>query len=162
MGKSHFAGKLALARPEIPVISFDAIKLRAGWQQRPRFEIDAALEKELEKEAWILEGGPSFLIQAVGKADALVWLDPPERIRAWQLATRPWKNLGKTRPELPPGNVDWPWQQYKFAIRSLKKRSKLRMNISEIFRSAEGLQKWRCQDKDDLAAVLAEWTRATG
>lgn len=160
VGKSHFAAKLALVRPEVPVISFDAIKLENNWQQRPRAEIDAALLGELEKEAWILEGGPSLLAQAVGKADALVWLDPPEHVRAWQLATRPWKHLGKTRPELPPGNVDWPWQQYKFAIRSLKNRSKFRTNISEVFSGADRLQNWRCRNESDRLAVVTKWAMA--
>ncbi|WP_227271402.1 P-loop NTPase family protein [Roseobacter weihaiensis] len=159
VGKSHFGAKLALVRPEIPVISFDAIKLRTDWQQRPRPEIDAALARELEKEAWILEGGPSLLSQAVGKADALVWLDPPEHIRAWQLAKRPWKYLGETRPELPAGNVDWPWQQYKFALRSLRNRSKFRTYISEVYCRADGLQKWRCRNEKDRIAVVTKWAK---
>lgn len=160
VGKSHFAAKLALARPEVPVISFDAIKLEKNWRQRPRAEIDAALLRELERETWILEGGPSLLSQAVAKADALVWLDPPEYVRVWQLAKRPWQHLGKTRPELPPGNIDWPWQQYKFALRSLRNRSKFRMNISEVFSSADRLQKWQCRNESDRIAVVTKWAKA--
>jgi adenylate kinase family enzyme len=161
VGKSHFASKLALARPETPVISFDAIKLRTNWQQRSRPEIDATLSKELEKDTWILEGGPSLLFQAVGEADALVWLDPPEHIRAWQLAKRPWKFLGKTRPELPSGNVDWPWQQYKFALRSLRNRAKFRTHILEVYRRADDLQKWRCRNENDRVEVVTKWAKPT-
>lgn len=161
VGKSHFAAKLALARPEVPVISFDAVKLLTDWQQRSSSEIDAALARELEQEAWILEGGPSLLFQAVEKADALVWLDPPEHVRVWRLATRPWKFFGTTRPELPSGNVDWPWQQYKFALRSLKNGSKFRTYISKVFHSAEGLKKWRCRNENDRVAVVTEWAKAT-
>lgn len=160
VGKSHFASELALARPGVPVVSFDAIKLLTEWEQRPRSEIDATLASEIEKDAWILEGGPSLLSQALVRADALVWLDPPEYVRVWQLASRPWKFLGKTRPELPTGNVDWPWQQYKFAVRSLKKRSKFHTYISEVFDDADGLHKWRCHSKNDRVAVITEWTRA--
>lgn len=157
VGKSHFASRLALARPETPIISYDAIKLQTNWQQRPRSEIDATLAKELQRDTWILEGGPSLLFHAVSEADALVWLDPPEHIRAWNLATRPWKFFGKTRPELPSGNVDWPWQQYKFGLRSLKNRSKFHTYISEVFRSADGVQKWRCQNDHDRIEVIAKW-----
>ncbi len=160
VGKSHFAARMALRRPEVPVISFDEIKLKSSWQQRPRAEIDAALFEELEKEAWILEGGPSLLPQAIEKADALIWLDPPELVRAWQLITRPWKHFGKSRPELPPGNVDWPWQQYQFALRSLRKRADFHAQITEVFESAEELQKWRCRDESDRAAVVEEWASA--
>jgi adenylate kinase family enzyme len=161
VGKSHFAARLAAVRPEIPVISFDAIKLRRDWQQRPRSEIDAALANEITKDAWILEGGPSLLLQAVEHADALVWLDPPEHIRAWQLVIRPWKFFGKTRPELPNGNIDWPWQQYKFAFRSLKNKSKFRSHISEVVQSTDGIQKWRCRSENDRNAVVRKWAQAS-
>lgn len=161
VGKSHLAARLASVRPEIPVVSFDAIKLRTDWQQKPRPEIDAALAAEIEKDAWILEGGPSLLFQAVGKADALIWLDPPEHVRMWRLAKRPWKSFGKTRPELPDGNVDWPLQQYKFALRSLRNRSKFRSYISEVFESAEGIQKWRCRNEKDRASVINQWALVT-
>lgn len=157
VGKSHFASRLASARPEVPVIAFDAIKLRSGWQQRPRSETERILEEIIRKPAWILEGGPSLLRLAADRADALVWLDPPEYIRAWQLAVRPWKFLGRTRPEIPPGNVDWPWQQYKFALRSLKRRSKFRKSVSEVFNAADGLQKWRCRNDSDRMEVIAAW-----
>ncbi len=161
-GKSHLAARLASVRPEVPVVSFDAIKLRTNWQQRPRPEIASALAVEIEKSAWILEGGPSLLFQAVEKADALIWLDPPEYVRAWQLATRPWKFLGKTRPELPDGNVDWPWQQYKFAIRSLKNRSKFRTYISEVFESADDIDKRRCRNKRDRNSFINQWANNSG
>lgn len=162
VGKSHFAATLASARPEIPVIAFDAIKLEKNWHQRPRDEIDAALTRVLEKEAWILEGGPSLLAQAIEKADGLVWLDPPEHIRAWHLALRPWKHIGRTRPELPPGNVDWPWQQYKFAFRSLKNRSTFHTYISDVFKNADRLQKWRCRNERDRRAFVSQWARDPG
>ena len=160
VGKSHFARKLASARPDVPIISFDAIKLKTNWQQRPRAEIDVALAEELKKEAWILEGGPSLLPQAVEKADALVWLDPPEHVRAWQLAKRPWKHFGYTRPELPPGNIDWPFQQYRFALRSLRNRSKFHTYISDVFSGLDRLQKWRCRNENDRIAVVSYWAKA--
>ena len=161
VGKSHFASQLSLARPEIAVISFDAIKLQRNWQMRSQAEIDAALRTELEKEAWIIEGGPSLMSRAVEKADALVWLDPPEYVRAWQLASRPWRHIGKTRPELPPGNVDWPMRQYSFALRSLMKGVKFRAYISEAFSAVENIQKWRCRNEIDRKVFVAKWANAS-
>ncbi len=158
VGKSLFASKLAKARPDVPVISIDEMKLQTNWQKRTRIEIETALARALEKDAWILEGGPGFLSQAIAQADALVWLDPPEYVRALQLAVRPWKNFGQTRPELPPGNLDWPLQQYFFALRSLKNKSKFRSCISEAFRCASGLEKWQCRNKHDRIAVVSRWS----
>lgn len=162
VGKSHFAGQLASVRPTIPLISIDAIKLESGWRQRTGAEVEAALARELDKESWILEGGPSYLLQAIEKADALVWLDPPEYVRAWQLLMRPWRNFGRTRSELPEGNEDWPLQQYRFAIRSLMKRSHFHSKIFDLFASADGLLKWRCKNAKGRAAALTELARLMG
>ena len=35
-GKSHVAARLSAERPDIPLVSFDSIKLLEGWRQRPR------------------------------------------------------------------------------------------------------------------------------
>ena len=157
VGKSHLAARLALVRPEVPIVSFDALKLQTNWQQRPRPDIDAALAEQTKKEAWILEGGPSLLFHALDKADALIWLDPPEYVRAWRLVKRPWKFIGRNRPEIPIGNVDWPLQQYKFALRSLKNKSKFQAYISETFQSANYIQKWRCRSEFDLTSAINQW-----
>ncbi len=162
VGKSHFAARLASARPDVPLISFDAIKLKTGWTQKPRAEIDAALSVEIAQPAWILEGGPSLLFQAVSKADAVIWLDPPEYVRAWQLASRPWKFLGKTRPELPVGNIDWPLQQYRFALKSLMKHAEFHTHISKVFEAVEGIPKWRCRNEQDKNAIIEFWGKCPG
>ena len=160
VGKSHFAGRIASVRPDLPVISFDAIKLKTNWEQKTPAEITANLAKEIAKPRWILEGGPSLLAWAINEADALIWLDPPEYVRTWQLFLRPLKFAGKTRPELPAGNVDRPLQQYRFAVRSLSKRRKFRRHISEFFddtyERSDGVQKWRCRNRVDQIHVLAE------
>ena len=159
-GKSHVAARLGENRPDVPVVSFDAIKLTSGWTQRPRAEIDAALARVIEAEAWILEGGPSLLSQALAKAESVIWLDPPELVRAWRLIVRPWRNLGRTRPELPPGNTDWPIEQYRFAMRSLKNRSKLRNRIAAALAAAEAPRVWHCRHQRDIDAAVDAWSRA--
>ena len=158
VGKSHLSARLSAAR-SIPVVSFDAIKLKTSWRQRSRPEIDTALAAELERPAWILEGGPSLLEQALPKADGLVWLDPPEHIRAWRLAVRPWKHYGKTRNELPAGNIDWPLQQYRFAWRSLKNGARNRAYLSRVFHTAT-VRKWQCRGCESLDQVVEDWARA--
>lgn len=156
-GKSHVAAQLHKARPEIPLISFDAVKLTTDWKQRPRQEINEKFAKIVTSDAWIIEGGPSLLFQALPHADAVIWLDPPELVRAWRLAVRPWRNFGKTRPELPAGNVDWPLQQYKFAYRSIRNRSKFRDYIAECLSDAEGKRIWHCRSEEEINAAIEEW-----
>ena len=162
VGKSHVAARLGAVRPGVPVVSFDAIKLTSGWKQKPRSEIDADLARAIEGEAWILEGGPSLLSLALAKADSVIWLDPPEAVRAWRLIARPWRHLGRTRPELPPGNRDWPMPQYRFAMRSLKSRSRLRRRISAALAEAKALRVWHCRNQKDIDAAVGAWSRAAG
>ncbi|MGM4986493.1 AAA family ATPase [Rhizobium sp. 11_C7_N12_5] len=59
-GKSYLAAQLATAR-EVPVISFDAMKLTTNWKQRSRDEINAELRRIVQTDRWVLEGGPSLL-----------------------------------------------------------------------------------------------------
>ncbi|MBU2991916.1 DNA topology modulation protein FlaR [Octadecabacter sp. 1_MG-2023] len=129
-GKSHFAAQCHGARPDVPLMSFDAIKLTTNWIQRPRSEIDADLVNAIQGESWILEGGPSLLPLALSRADAVVWLDPPIALRAWRLLKRPLKRRGMTRPELPDGNPDYLMEQYRFAWRSLRKDTQFRASIA--------------------------------
>lgn len=157
VGKSHVAHRLHLARPDVPIVSFDAIKLTQGWQQRPRPEIDTELAKTIATEAWILEGGPSLLDLALPRAEAVLWLDPPEMVRAWRLLARPWRHFGKTRPELPPGNVDWPTQQYRFALNSLKNRSAFRNRLSTTLDKTNPDRVWRCCSQQQIDKAVGKW-----
>ncbi|KZL20608.1 topology modulation protein [Pseudovibrio axinellae] len=160
VGKSFVATQLSSARPEIPLFSFDALKLTSDWKQRPKPEIDKKLSQVTASDAWIIEGGPSLLAQALPKADVVIWLNPPELLRTWRLMIRPWRNLGKTRPELPEGNRDWPFQQYRFAIRSLKNGSNFRARISACLEQSNTQQIWHCRNDKDIEAALKKWSAA--
>ncbi len=156
-GKSYTAALLHDARPEIPLVSFDAIKLTNDWKQRPKSEIDAKLAQVIARDAWIIEGGPSLLNQALPSADAVIWLDPSERVRGWRLVVRPWRNFGKTRPELPEGNVDWPLQQYQFALRSLRNGGDFRNSIFKALASVSEKRIWHCTNQSHVEGAIDEW-----
>ncbi|MEL4378252.1 hypothetical protein [Brucella cytisi] len=74
-GKSYLAAKLAAVRPDVPIISFDNIKLIKNWEQRPKSQIEVKLLQALQSDAWILEGGPSLFSYAIPYADSLIWLE---------------------------------------------------------------------------------------
>ena len=156
-GKSHAAARLAHARPDVPLVSFDAIKLRTGWRRRPRAEVERALRDALGAETWILEGGPTLLPLALPRAHVVVWLDPPEHVRAWWLLLRPWMHRGRTRPELPAGNVDWIGEQYRFALRSLRKGRSTRAHIARTLRSIGNVRAWRCRTDGDVEDAVRAW-----
>ena len=152
-GKTTFARRLAADRPDLPLIHFDALKLTTAWKQRDRAEIEARLGAVVETPGWILEGGPSLLPRAMPQADALVWLDPPLLVRALRLARRPWGGLGRTRPELPDGNPDRLWQQYRFGWRSLRHNARFRAEVAEYAAAAGQTRVWRCRSLAETNAA---------
>lgn len=153
-GKSHFAQRLAAVRPDLPLKSYDEIRLTENWRKRASHEIDELISEALNKDAWIIEGGPSLLSKALPKCEGVIWLDPPEALRAWRLALRPWRNIGRTRPEVPPGNVDWPFKQYRFAFRSLRNGAKFRRTIETQLMKCPDVQIWRCRGQYDVEAAI--------
>lgn len=148
-GKSHLAARMGQ-----PVVSFDALKLTTDWVQRPRSEIEQALAGVVAGDRWILEGGPSLLATALPRADAVIWLDPPLWRRAWRLAVRPWRHRGRTRAELPDGNIDRVRQQYRFAWHSLRRQRAFDTAIAEALSAHPDLRVWRCRTERDVVAAL--------
>jgi len=150
-GKSHLA-----ARMGGPVVSFDAMKLTTGWAQRPREEIDADLEEVVAGETWVLDGGPSLLAKALPRAEAVIWLDPPVWLRAWRLLRRPWRHRGRTRPELPEGNPDRVWAQYRFGWASLWADRRFREGIRAALAGHGNVQVFRCRRAGEVERALAQ------
>lgn len=101
------AGKSTLARAigaqtGLPVVHVDLIHWMPGWQERPYDEkVRLATEQEL-KEAWVFEGGISRTWpHRLARADTLIWLDLPIRLRMWRVFKRTIRDYGRTRPDLP-------------------------------------------------------------
>ena len=157
-GKSHAAGKLGKKRPDLDVICYDALRLTENWAKKPQGEIDQAIATLVNQDSWILEGGPSLLRHALPRCQGVIWLDPPAGLRALRLATRPWKNFGQVRPELPGGNVDWPLQQYAFALRSLRKGRRMRLAIQQSLRETPPQHLWHCRSDRQVDAALCAVT----
>lgn len=159
-GKSHLASRFHHARPDVPHVSFDAIKLTTGWQERPRAQIDARLSNVVQTDAWILDGGPSLLQLAVTRADAVIWLDPPLALRAWRLFSRPFKGLGRTRAELPSGNPDRVVPQFHFAWRSLRRDAIFRASIAKAL-SDVTVPVLACYTRVDVDGAVSLWRKSS-
>lgn len=155
-GKSWFARRLSMRRPDLQVMSYDALQLAENWVKRPPEDIACAASAVIDRNTWVLEGGPSLLRPALPKAQGVVWLDPPGAVRAWRLAARPWKNFGKVRAELPDGNVDWPLQQYAFALRSLRKGRRFRASIKASLDANPPEHLWHARSHCDVDAALED------
>ncbi|WP_424939959.1 DNA topology modulation protein FlaR [Aliiroseovarius sp. S253] len=153
-GKTYLARCLSNLMPAARLVSFDAIKLTENWKQKSKVDIYGALEATVTEDCWILEGGPSLLEKALDRADLVVWLDPPFWRRAMRLLIRPWKYLGQTRPELPDGNIDWPIQQYRFAVQSLRRSNAFHKKIAAELGGFPSEKIIVCRYASDLERVM--------
>lgn len=111
------AGKTWLAvRLGLPVIHNDGLALTTGWRHRPSDHVKAARDQAAADPSCVIEGGPSVLSgQAIARAQVIVWLDLPRHLRVARISWRSLRYAGRTRPEHPPGNRDWPGlRQAKF------------------------------------------------
>lgn len=153
-GKTWMALALAQALDQ-PVIHKDALALTKGWRQRDRATIAAKVLQQTAQSRWILEGGPSVLTPDVlARATLVVWLDMPGWLRGWRVLYRSLRFLGRTRPEHPAGNRDWPGpRQVRFFWRALVGGAQFRMAINAALADSQTTV-WRVVHRSEVAALL--------
>ena len=103
-GKSTLARKLG-EKTGLPVIHLDQIFWSPGnWSHLERAEFDAALEKEVQKDRWIIDGNYNRTIPLrLSRCDTVIYLDF-SRLRCmtgW--IGRVIKNWGAARADMAPG-----------------------------------------------------------
>ncbi len=153
-GKTHLAVRIAKENAHLPYMSFDAVKLTTQWQTRSTSQINTHLAAIIRKPAWILEGGPSMLERALPYAQGVIWLDTPTYRRAYRLTRRAFKYIGKSRPELPTGNIEYPLQQLKFAWNSLRKSALTTHYLEATLLSHKSCPVFRCITNLDVQNTL--------
>ena len=118
-GKTTFANRLA-DQIATQVIHKDALVLTTSWKRRSEERVQEALLQRLADQRWVLEGGPSILSPtALQRAELIIWLDAPAPLRVWRIIVRSLRYFGRTRPEHPSGNPDWPGRrQWRFLFRA--------------------------------------------
>ncbi|WP_159587378.1 DNA topology modulation protein FlaR [Chelativorans xinjiangense] len=102
-GKSTLARRLGEALG-LPVFHFDHIHWKPGWTPRPEEEKLALVKEIVAGDAWVLEGdhSRSYALR-IARAEMLVFLDMPRRLRMARLVRRRLEYHGRTRPDLPEG-----------------------------------------------------------
>lgn len=100
----------------LPVVHLDKLFWKPGWVQSTREEFLAALQTELEKPAWIMDGNfNGSLPRRLEYCDKVVYLDYPRLVSLWGVITRVLKFYGKTRPDMGegcPDRFDWSFLKY--------------------------------------------------
>lgn len=100
------AGKSTLARrlgeqTGLPVVHLDKLYWTGEWQHLDKDAFDRALEAELAKPEWILDGNFTRTLPCRLEAcDLVLYLDYPTRVCLWCILRRILRYHGETRPDM--------------------------------------------------------------
>ena len=139
------AGKTTLARQlgaklDLPVIHLDSIFWSPGnWEHLDQADFDGALQKELEKPRWIIEGNYDRTLQLrLAYCDTVIWLDysPVACMLGW--FKRMIFNWGKVRSDMGPGCVERYEQEFAEFIWNFRKQN--REKYYRLLNETEGVE----------------------
>ena len=103
------AGKSTLARQlgrklDTPVVHLDKIFWKPGWVPISREEFDAALQVEMAKEKWIMDGNFDRTLPArIKRCDTVIYMDFSRIACLLGVAKRILTTYGKVRPDMGEG-----------------------------------------------------------
>ena len=103
------AGKSTLARQlgeitGLPVVHLDKIFWKPGWVPISREEFDAALQVEMAKEKWIMDGNFDRTLPArIKRCDTVIYMDFSRIACLLGVAKRILTTYGKVRPDMGEG-----------------------------------------------------------
>lgn len=99
-GKTTFAKKLH-QKTKLPLVHLDKVYWIGEWEHISREEFDAELQKELEKEQWIIDGNYDRTISHRLKyCDTVFYFELPRIVCLWGSTQRVFKNYGKCRDDM--------------------------------------------------------------
>lgn len=103
------SGKSTLARAlgeklGLPVVHLDRLWWREGWENVTKEEFDQALERELEKSQWIIDGNYSRTMERrLQKCDTILYLDFNRWACLLGMCQRVLGSYGRVRPDMSDG-----------------------------------------------------------
>lgn len=103
------AGKSTLARQlgeklDLPVVHLDKLFWKPGWVESTDAEFDEALEKELEKPRWIMDGNFNRTMQQrMKRCDTVIYLDFGRFACLSGVLKRVLTTYGRVRPDMGEG-----------------------------------------------------------
>jgi adenylate kinase family enzyme len=109
-GKSTFSKALA-QKTGLPLVHLDKIHWYGNWQQLSREAFDSALEAELEKPCWIIDGNFNRTIpERIRYCDTVIYLDFSRFACLMGVLKRVVTTYGTVRPDMGEGcpeRIDW-------------------------------------------------------
>ena len=114
-GKSTFSQKLR-EKTGLPLIHLDKLWWQGNWEQTSREEFDIALQQELEKPQWIIDGNFSrTLPHRLQYCDHVIFFDLPTWVCLWGVTQRVFQHYGRTRPDMG-GNCPESFDKQKISL----------------------------------------------
>ena len=99
-GKTTFAKKLA-SKTGLPLVHLDKLFWHGNWEQVTKENFDSALQNELDKERWIIDGNFSrTLPHRMKYCDTVFYFDLPTSCCLFGAVMRLIKNYGKSREDM--------------------------------------------------------------
>lgn len=99
-GKSTFSKKLA-QKLGLPLVHLDRIYWKGNWEHLSREEFDEALQAELIKPQWIIDGNFNRTFpHRLAYCDTVFFFDLPAISCFWGITKRIFQNYGKTRADM--------------------------------------------------------------
>lgn len=101
------AGKSTLARElgnrlDLPTFHMDQLNWQPGWIESGKDEIRSRLHVIVAGDRWLIDGNyGGTLVERLGRADTVVYLDFPIRLCVARLLRRIWTYRGRSRPDMP-------------------------------------------------------------
>jgi adenylate kinase family enzyme len=102
-GKSTFSRKLGEVT-RLPVIHLDRLYWHPGWVKTPRQEWIEVVQREIEKEEWIIDGNfGNTRAMRMAAADTIIMLDLPRWLCLYRILKRTAASSDSSRPDMADG-----------------------------------------------------------
>ena len=99
-GKTTFSKRLS-ELTSLPLVHLDGVYWYGEWQHLSREEFDRALQTELHKEEWILDGNFNRTIpERLKYCDTVFFFDVSTALCLWSVTKRVLQNSGKSRSDM--------------------------------------------------------------
>lgn len=139
-GKTTFAGKLA-DKLALPLVHLDRLYWNGEWEHLSKEAFDAALQAELDKPEWIMDGNFLRTIpHRLQYSDTVFFLDFSVFTCLCGVTGRIIKNYGKSRPDMGGKCVErFDAQKISFYKNVLTFNKKHRKNYNKMLKDASDL-----------------------
>ncbi len=155
-GKTTFAKALS-QHLQLPLVHLDKLFWRGEWEQTPKEEFDAALQRELEQPQWIIDGNYfRTLDQRLAVCDTVIWLDLPTVVCLWRVIKRFLKHWGKSREDMGGNCVErLNKERLAFFYYVLTFRRRYDKQMNDLLKTRSHMQVIHLQTKKQVKKVLS-------